>query len=200
MTPRTLIVTHEGADFDALASAVAARKLHPDATLLLPRSTGRELHAYLALHRELFSGVSAAETPWASIERLVLVDVRCASRLRHVAPLLQRQLLALLMTDSQLIDVAGFTVGTCVVPLRERHERRRASRRDHRERSRPAGSGEQRARHHAQPRPHRDAGDTCHGARSLPERVGRNRRMRDTGWSRHRGDLALGPERARRLG
>ncbi|MET0411777.1 MAG: DHH family phosphoesterase, partial [Polyangiaceae bacterium] len=229
MSPqRTLIVTHEGADFDALASAIAARKLYPEATVALPASVGREVHPYLALHRERFPGLPLAEIPWPLIERLVLVDVRCAGRLGHIAPLLerraaapsslelviydhhpahpddlsgdreyiakvgsaatllteqiaaagialdrieatllalgihtdtgsltfpgttsrdaaalafllgagielevlgrylhvsvstrQRQLLALLVSNSKLVDVCGFTVGTCVVPLRE---------------------------------------------------------------------------------
>jgi tRNA nucleotidyltransferase (CCA-adding enzyme) len=89
--PRTLIATHEGADFDALASGVAARKLYPDATLALPSSVGREVHPYLALHRELVRGLSLLDVPWSSIDRLVLVDVRSAARLRHIAPLLERR-------------------------------------------------------------------------------------------------------------
>jgi tRNA nucleotidyltransferase (CCA-adding enzyme) len=88
---RTLIVTHEGADFDALASAFAARKLYPEASVALPASVGREVHPYLALHRERLAGLPLADIPWPLIERLVLVDVRCASRLGHVAPLLERR-------------------------------------------------------------------------------------------------------------
>jgi tRNA nucleotidyltransferase (CCA-adding enzyme) len=88
--PRTLIATHEGADFDALASALAARKLYPGAAIALPSSVGREVHPYLALHRELLNGLSLLDVPWPAIERLVLVDVRCASRLAHIAPLLER--------------------------------------------------------------------------------------------------------------
>lgn len=88
---RTLIVTHEGADFDALASAFVARKLYPEATVALPASVGREVHPYLALHREQFPGLPLDDIAWPLIERLVLVDVRCASRLGHIAPLLERR-------------------------------------------------------------------------------------------------------------
>src|SRR6185369_3183388 len=88
---RTLIATHDGADFDAFASQVAARKLYPGSELLLSPSVGRDVHPYLALHRDHFGGVAAGQVDWASIRRLIVVDVRRRSRLAHVAPLLERR-------------------------------------------------------------------------------------------------------------
>jgi tRNA nucleotidyltransferase (CCA-adding enzyme) len=70
---------------------VAARKLYPGSELLLSPSVGRNVHPYLALHRDYFGGVSAAQVAWASIQRLIVVDVRRESRLAHVARLLERR-------------------------------------------------------------------------------------------------------------
>src|SRR5688572_22240024 len=87
----TLIVTHELADFDAFASLVGAQKLYPDAVLGIPRSLGRDVHPYFALHRDRFPGVALSDVRWPTVERLILVDVRSASRLGHIRPLLERR-------------------------------------------------------------------------------------------------------------
>jgi tRNA nucleotidyltransferase (CCA-adding enzyme) len=91
MSPRTPIATHDGADFDAFASQVAARKLYPGSELLLSPRVGRDVHPYLALHRDHLGGIAAGQVVWAQIERLILVDVRRSSRLAHIAPLLDRR-------------------------------------------------------------------------------------------------------------
>lgn len=89
--PRTLIATHDGADFDALASQVAARHLYSGAELLLSPSVGRDVHPYLALHRDRFAGHTPAQMEWSTVRRLIVVDVRRRSRLAHLAPLLERR-------------------------------------------------------------------------------------------------------------
>jgi tRNA nucleotidyltransferase (CCA-adding enzyme) len=85
-----VILTHESADFDALAAAVAAQLRFPEARVLLPRSLGRDVRAYVALHRERIRAVRPEEVDPARVTRLVLVDVRRASRLKDHAALLAR--------------------------------------------------------------------------------------------------------------
>jgi tRNA nucleotidyltransferase (CCA-adding enzyme) len=63
----TLIATHELADFDAFASLVAAQKLYPGAIIAIPRSFGRDVHPYFALHRDRFPGVSTPDVEWAAV-------------------------------------------------------------------------------------------------------------------------------------
>jgi tRNA nucleotidyltransferase (CCA-adding enzyme) len=91
LAPRTLVVTHDMADFDALASQVAARKLYPDALILHSPSVGRDVHPYLALHRDRFSGCAPDQVDWGAVQRLIVVDVRRRGRLAHIAPLLERR-------------------------------------------------------------------------------------------------------------
>ena len=85
-----VILTHESADFDAIAAAVAAQRLFPEAKLVLPRGLGRDVRAWVALHRDRIPSVRAEEVDPARVTRLVLVDVRRASRLSAHAPLVAR--------------------------------------------------------------------------------------------------------------
>ncbi|HXZ44112.1 MAG TPA: CBS domain-containing protein, partial [archaeon] len=79
-----LISTHINADFDALASMVAANKLYPKAHLLFPGSQERNLREFLRetrfpLHAERLKGF-----PLDQVDRLVLVDVK---RITRIGPL-----------------------------------------------------------------------------------------------------------------
>jgi tRNA nucleotidyltransferase (CCA-adding enzyme) len=85
-----IVVTHEMADFDALAAAVAAQKLHPSAQIVLGRRIGREVRTFLALHKDRFPAVRIGDVDQARVSRLILVDVRRRSRLGELAPLLAR--------------------------------------------------------------------------------------------------------------
>ncbi|MBC7171686.1 MAG: DHH family phosphoesterase, partial [Polyangiaceae bacterium] len=87
-----VIVTHTLADFDALAAAVAAQRLFPASRILLPRSLGRDVRAYVALHRDRIPTVLGSEIDPALVSRLVIVDVRRASRLSEHGALIERAL------------------------------------------------------------------------------------------------------------
>lgn len=87
-----IIVTHALADFDALAAAVAAQRLFPAARILLPRALGRDVRAYVRLHRDRIPTVLREDVDPALVTRLVIVDVRRASRLAEYAPLVSRAL------------------------------------------------------------------------------------------------------------
>jgi tRNA nucleotidyltransferase (CCA-adding enzyme) len=85
-----IVVTHEMADFDALAAAVAAQKLHAGAQIVLGRRLGREVRAFLALHKDRFPTVKLGDLDQAGVRGLILVDVRRRSRLSELAELLGR--------------------------------------------------------------------------------------------------------------
>jgi tRNA nucleotidyltransferase (CCA-adding enzyme) len=86
-----LVVTHENADFDAIASAVAALALHPGATLALGRRVQRPVRDFLALHRDRFPFTRTDHLDLDAVERLIVVDVRNRRRLKHVEPVLARR-------------------------------------------------------------------------------------------------------------
>ena len=86
--PRTLevITTHLNADFDAMASMVAAKKLYPDALLVFPGSQERNLRDFFIRSSFYFVDFTRMkQVPLDEIKRLILVDTRQASRIGRFA-------------------------------------------------------------------------------------------------------------------
>ncbi len=77
-----VILTHENADFDAIASLLGARKLFPSAVPVLPRRMNRNVSAFLALYGMEFPFVHPDDVPRDEIERAVLVDTQSLTTLR----------------------------------------------------------------------------------------------------------------------
>ncbi|ROQ91993.1 CBS domain-containing protein [Desulfosoma caldarium] len=77
-----VITTHLNADFDAMASMVAAKKLYPDALLVFPGSQEKNLRDFF-VHTAgyLFDFTKLKGLDLSSISRLILVDTRQASRI-----------------------------------------------------------------------------------------------------------------------
>lgn len=77
-----VITTHTNADFDSLASMLAAKKLYPKAVLVFPGSQERSLREFFihstlyALELERVKNIDLNE-----VERLILVDTRQVSRI-----------------------------------------------------------------------------------------------------------------------
>lgn len=88
---RVLITCHANADFDAFASLIAASFLYPKSQLLFPGTQEKNLQKYYATcNRTRYRFVERDDIDWDSIELLVSVDTRQASRLQHVQALLNR--------------------------------------------------------------------------------------------------------------
>lgn len=74
-----IIATHSHADFDGLASMVAARKLFPDAKLVLPAGAQETVRNFLAVHDVGLTKLKDLDLN--QITRLILVDTQDPSRL-----------------------------------------------------------------------------------------------------------------------
>jgi tRNA nucleotidyltransferase (CCA-adding enzyme) len=85
-----IIVTHDNADFDALAALVGAKKLYPDAQMVLGTGGSVELSAFLALHKDRFPTLAAADLDASAVDRVIIVDVRRAGRLKGYGALATR--------------------------------------------------------------------------------------------------------------
>ncbi len=86
--PRTLevITTHLNADFDAMASMVAAKKLYPSAIQVFPGSQERNLRDFYIRSSFYFLDFARSRNvPPEEIKRLILVDTRQASRIGKFA-------------------------------------------------------------------------------------------------------------------
>ncbi len=85
---RTLevITTHLNADFDALASMVAAKKLYPEALLVFPGAQEGNLRDFFVRSSFYFLEITRAkQVDPEEIKRLILVDTRQASRIGKFA-------------------------------------------------------------------------------------------------------------------
>jgi tRNA nucleotidyltransferase (CCA-adding enzyme) len=86
-----VITTHMNADFDALASMIAAKKLYPGATLVFPGSQERNLRNFF-LHSTsyLFNFTKIKHIELNRVRRLILVDTRQKSRIGRFADLAEK--------------------------------------------------------------------------------------------------------------
>jgi tRNA nucleotidyltransferase (CCA-adding enzyme) len=87
----TVITTHVNADFDALASMLAAQKLYPEGLVIFPGSQEKNLkNFFINSMAYLFNMVNINRIDFDSITRLVLVDTRQIGRIGKLAELLDK--------------------------------------------------------------------------------------------------------------
>ncbi|MGD9152024.1 MAG: polya polymerase, partial [Desulfobacterales bacterium] len=88
----TIITTHVNADFDALASMLAAQKLYPDALVVFPGSQEKNLkNFFIDSMAYLFNMADIGQIDFSKVTRLVLVDTRQPKRIGKLAKLLKRK-------------------------------------------------------------------------------------------------------------
>ena len=83
------IVTHQHADLDALASLVAAQRLHPEAMCLRSGRSSDYVQRYLALHKDHLDLKRPRALDPDDLDHLIVVDVRRRGRLREFDELLE---------------------------------------------------------------------------------------------------------------
>ena len=77
-----VITTHINADFDAMASMIAAKKLYPDAILVFPGSQERTLREFFVKSTVyLYDFKRLRDVDISRVKRLILVDTRQISRI-----------------------------------------------------------------------------------------------------------------------
>ena len=108
---RTIITSHVNADFDAIASMLAAQKLYPDSIIIFPGSQEKNLRDFfISSTSYLFNMADPGSLDFSSVSRLVLVDTRQKSRLPQVYELLEKNNLKIDIYDhhpSMKGDVTG---------------------------------------------------------------------------------------------
>ena len=98
--PGTVITSHSNADYDALASMVAAGKLYPGAVLIAPSVQERQdAHYFADSIAYLFNLRQAKDVDFSNVTTLVVVDTRQPSRIPQVAAVLDRPDLAIHIYD-----------------------------------------------------------------------------------------------------
>lgn len=76
-----IIVTHVSADFDAFAGMVAAKKIFPKASIIMPTAVNPNVRKFISLYEdELPSLYEASDIDFNRVKRAVIVDTRIVSR------------------------------------------------------------------------------------------------------------------------
>ncbi len=95
-----IITTHINADFDGMASMIAAQKLYPDGLLVFPGSQEKTLRDFISqtlLYRYEF--LKAKQIILSSVTSLVVVDTRTAARIGPLAACLKNPGISLHLYD-----------------------------------------------------------------------------------------------------
>lgn len=127
-----LITTHINADFDGLASMVAAKKLYPNARLVFPGSQERPVREFMSLCKDIVKIETEKECNLQDISRLVIVDTRLASRIGKMEGLINKKGLKVhifdhhprskedIKADKDVFDEVGATVTMLVELIKRR--------------------------------------------------------------------------------
>lgn len=129
----TVITTHVNADFDAVASLLAAQKLYPEARVVFPGSQEKNLRNFFVSSMVyLLNMVELKDIDFDRIRRLILVDTRQPQRIGKLAAILQREGLEIhtydhhpdksddVEADVEFVRLTGATVTILTEILQER--------------------------------------------------------------------------------
>ena len=95
-----VITTHMNADFDALASMLAAKKLYPEAIVVFPGAQEKNLrNFFLDSTSYLFDFVRIKDVDLNKVKRLILVDTRQKKRIGKFKRLLDKNTLEIHIYD-----------------------------------------------------------------------------------------------------
>ncbi|MFH1239211.1 MAG: CBS domain-containing protein [bacterium] len=83
-----VITTHINADFDALACLLAAKKLYPQARVVLPGLAERNVREFLTLYRYVLELDKEKNIDFTKVSRLIMVDTRDAGRIGGLGKLI----------------------------------------------------------------------------------------------------------------
>ncbi len=128
-----VIATHSNADFDGLASMVAARKLFPEAKLVLPAGGQEAVRKFLAVHDLDITKLKDLEL--GQITKLILVDTQEPSRIGALQSCLENPTIEVVVFDHHLeadsvcaglskqsvVESVGATITLLIEQLRRRH-------------------------------------------------------------------------------
>ncbi|MBL0716229.1 MAG: CBS domain-containing protein [Desulfosarcina sp.] len=97
---QAVITTHINADFDAMASMLAAQKLYPQAVVVFPGSQERNLRNFFVNSMVyLFNMTDLKDLDFARVKQLILVDTRQPGRIGKMADLLDNEGLVIHIYD-----------------------------------------------------------------------------------------------------
>ncbi|MFL6042157.1 MAG: DHH family phosphoesterase, partial [Gaiellales bacterium] len=99
MRPAEIIVTHQSTDFDALGAMLAARRLYPQAQVVLHGGLNRNVREFVALHETQLGLADASRCDLSAVKRVIVVETSDLSRLGDLAEVARRDGVETLLFD-----------------------------------------------------------------------------------------------------
>jgi tRNA nucleotidyltransferase (CCA-adding enzyme) len=98
-----LITSHINADFDALASMIAAKKIYPGAVLVFPGSQERKVRDFIEVFQPA-EIIRMKDVDFAKVTHLIIVDAKQPDRIGLLAGLLENKALKVHIYDHHPLD------------------------------------------------------------------------------------------------
>ncbi len=77
-----IITTHVSSDFDSFAAMVAAKKIYPEAKIILPSAINQNVRKFITLYEdELPPLLNSGAVDFKKVKRVIVVDTKIASRI-----------------------------------------------------------------------------------------------------------------------
>ncbi|MBI5183511.1 MAG: DHH family phosphoesterase, partial [Nitrospinae bacterium] len=100
-----VITTHFNADFDCLASMMAAKKLYPEARLVFPGSQEKNVRDFIKTSEYSFEFNKLKNIPILDIDLLIVVDTKLRGRIGLFGEIIDRHGLKVHIYDHHPADV-----------------------------------------------------------------------------------------------
>ena len=95
-----IIVTHLSSDFDSFAGMIAARKVYPQAQIVLPTAINQNVRKFLALYEdELPPLIDPKYIDFSIVTRVIIIDTRYTSRLGPAREALENKNVEVIVYD-----------------------------------------------------------------------------------------------------
>jgi len=87
-----IIATHVSSDFDSFAGMVAAKKLYPDAKIILPGSINQNVRKFISIYEdELPQSFEPADIDIFAVKKIIIIDTSIASRLGDLKSIAEKK-------------------------------------------------------------------------------------------------------------
>ncbi|MDD5622173.1 MAG: CBS domain-containing protein [Actinomycetota bacterium] len=95
-----IIVTHLSSDFDSFAGMIAARKIYPQAQIVLPAAINQNVRKFITLYEdELPPLIDSRGIDFSIVTRVIIIDTRYASRLGPARRALDNENIEIIIYD-----------------------------------------------------------------------------------------------------
>lgn len=94
-----VIISHVNTDFDALASMIAAKKLYPEAQIVITDKQNDAVTQFLNIYRDTLPMMQDRLVDWDQVEELIIVDVAALERTGDYSKQLNRENLTITIYD-----------------------------------------------------------------------------------------------------